>query len=74
MKTATLHDFLTDEQICRCIELKSRKRVLDEVLRPNIKTINEKLGQENDPAYLSFAVEYAMTKAGFWKTPATKWN
>lgn len=66
MKTITLHDFLSDEEISRCIRLRSRKRVLDEILRPNMERINTRLGQENDATYLSYCVEYVMNKAGSW--------
>jgi hypothetical protein len=67
MKTITLTDFLTEKQIRRAIELKDRKKVRDELIIPNMTRINEKLGQENDPDYLSFAIEYVLTRTGHWK-------
>jgi hypothetical protein len=59
MKTVKLGDFLTDSQIRQCQNLyPDRKRIRDEVILPNMQTINEKLGQENDADYLSYAVIY----------------
>ena len=61
VKTAKLGDFLTDEQIKRCRALfPDRRRIRDEVVRPNMEAINEKLGQENDAGYLSYAIIYAI--------------
>ena len=37
-----------------------RKRIRDEIIKPNIDRINKALGQENDPDYLAYAVEYSM--------------
>jgi hypothetical protein len=73
MKTVTLQDFLTEDEINQCLLLKDRKRVQAEIIEPNMERINTALGQENDAAYLSFMVEYVMTTAGAWKSPA-KWR
>lgn len=42
------------------MKLKTAKQIHDEVIKPNISTINKLLGQENDPMYLAYAVEYAL--------------
>lgn len=31
-----------------------------EIITPNIAAINKKLGQENDPMFLAYAVEYVL--------------
>lgn len=61
MKTIAIGDMLTDEQIQRCCALyPSRERILEEVVKPNMAEINRKLGQENDPNYLSYAIVYVL--------------
>lgn len=65
-KSITLADFLTPEEIDRAIRLRDRKKVRDEIVLPNMARINEELGQENDPDYLAYAVEYVMTRSGYW--------
>lgn len=63
MKTATLGEILTPAQLRRCQELyPDRQRIRDEVIIPNMSQINSKLGQENDPDYISWAIIYALGK------------
>jgi hypothetical protein len=71
MKTATIHDFLTDAEIVEAIKLYATAesgtyaRLVDEqIITPNIERINKALGQENDPRYLAYAVEYVLSQAG----------
>ena len=60
-RMVTLSEFLTDEQMKRCLELyPDRKRIRDEVIAPNMETINKKLGQENDADYLAYAVVFVI--------------
>lgn len=67
----TLGQFLTDDEIHQCIELYGKLKgtgqvatTIDEkVVRPNIQRINQALGQENDPRYLAYVVEYVMMEA-----------
>lgn len=62
----TLHTFLTDEQITAALVLWRRPHmsrmfhcdVKRQIIEPNMAEINRKLGQENDPAFLAYAVEY----------------
>jgi hypothetical protein len=61
MKKVAIGDFLTEAQIKRACELKKAKDICDEIIRPNIALINAKLGQENDPMYLSYMVEYVVS-------------
>ena len=67
IRTLTLYDFLTDREVKRAIKLGNRVKVRDELIIPNMERINKALGQENDPDYLSYAVEYVMTTSGTWK-------
>ena len=61
VKTISIGDMLTDEQIQRCGALyPSRERIRDEVILPNMAEINRRLGQENDPDYLSYAIVYVL--------------
>jgi hypothetical protein len=72
-KRTRLQDFLTDEQLEECIAIFSRRAhrgepsparvICDEVIRPNLDAINSKLGQENDPRYLGYVVEFALEQA-----------
>ena len=77
MKTITLPEFLTEDEIQTVLDLwkgwsryshpigKSyAKTVCEEVIRPNLERINKALGQENDPMYLAYAVEFVMRNAG----------
>ena len=60
-KMITLPDFLTDKQIQHCIDLyPDRQRIRDEVIVPNMAEINRRLGQENDPDFLSYAIIYVI--------------
>lgn len=71
MRTVRLDHFLTDDQIKQAATImreagpgEAAMRVCEEVIKPNISEINEKLGQENDPRYLSFALEYVFRAYG----------
>lgn len=70
-RTVYIQDFLTDAQIEKCVliykeELEKNdardfhQRVLGEILKPNMKEIYQKLGQESSPAYLAYAIEYVL--------------
>jgi hypothetical protein len=70
MKSVTLPDFLTEDQIEAAItlyeKLKNTGRFANEcakqIIEPNIAEINRKLGQDNDPRYLAYACEYAFNQ------------
>jgi len=68
VQISALSDFLSQEQIAKCQEIwdehKERystlgvtKKILEEVVAPNIEEINQKLGQENDPRFMSYVIE-----------------
>lgn len=71
MKTITINQFLTDAEIAQAAklyeELKDTGRfaatVDEKIITPNIARINTALGQENDPRYLAYCVEYVMMQA-----------
>lgn len=68
-KIFCISDFLTVVQVQSCIRLwrsdreHFHKRVLAEIVEPNMAEINRKLGQENDAGYLAYAVEYIMMRS-----------
>lgn len=39
------------------------KRAVDEIVTPAMPRINKATGQENDPRYLGYALEYALQSA-----------
>ncbi len=64
MRTVTLPDFLTEAQIKKATELyPNREEIREQVIKPNMTEINRKLGQENDPDYLAYAVVYVIMRA-----------
>ena len=70
-KPITIYDFLTPAQIRKALALYNdktakqpfAKRCCEAVIAPNLETINTKLGQENDPMYLAYMVEYVFNHA-----------
>lgn len=70
MKTMTLPDFLTKGQIALAAKLYEEHefddaiaQILLHVIEPNMVAINAKIGQENDPRYLAYAVAYVLSQA-----------
>lgn len=65
-KRIAIGDFLTQEQAKAAVVLWAKHgasvkfidAVVNEIVAPNIAEINRKLGQENDPRYLAFAIQY----------------
>lgn len=68
-KQITLYDFLTEAEIEKAAAMWRQnnvgyaKRVCQEIITPHMQRINAALGQENDPMYLAYAVEYVMGEA-----------
>ena len=70
MKRVTVQQFLTPDEIVTAVKLFREmdgqpgyaNAVCDKLIRPNIARINAALGQENDPKYLAYAVEYAIMR------------
>lgn len=60
MQTVTIQTILTDEQIYKAIELGRAQEICSEIIKPNIEEINNKIGQQNDPMYIAYMVEYAL--------------
>lgn len=72
MKQVSLKDFLDESEIKKIISISKKHdinsssfitTVHDEVIKPNIAKINKKLGQENDPKFLSYAIQYIFMTA-----------
>jgi hypothetical protein len=66
-RQVVLQDFLTEDEISKAISMWKfdnssgyARRVCDVIIRPNMSRINKALGQENDPMYLAYALEFAM--------------
>jgi hypothetical protein len=73
-KQITIADFLTDDEITAAGKLFKQmraegishhfaKRFCRDVIDPNMTRINRALGQDNDPMFLAYAVEYVMMQA-----------
>jgi hypothetical protein len=72
-KTVTLPDFLTGSEIAKASKLYKEcqyRRVPfapeceRQIILPVINRINAELGQENDPRFLAYAVEYVLSTVG----------
>ena len=70
MKNMTLPQFLTEAQIAEALTLckdhggiDAKGKIQKQVIEPNMVAINKKLGQENDPSYLAYAVVYVFSQA-----------
>lgn len=75
MKTVTLSQILTEKQIATALRLYEAclsegadfsdavAKIQCTLIEPNMATINARLGQENDPRYLAYAVVYALSQA-----------
>lgn len=69
MKTVAISNFLTSKEIKEARKLYAKtethsfaKECEEKIIKPNITEINKKLGQENHPKYLAYAVEYFFMK------------
>lgn len=63
MQQVTLKDFLTDDQIKLASNLSCAYEICQEIIKPNLDAINQKLGQVNDPMYLAYAVEHVINQS-----------
>jgi len=62
-RTTKISDFLTRAQINQAIRIgTNHKRLLDELVMPNMAQINNALGQENDPGFIAYAIEYVLAR------------
>lgn len=61
LRTVKLGDFLSQRDLDKAKRLyPDAKAICREVIEPQISAINMKLGQENDPMYLAYAVVFAL--------------
>jgi hypothetical protein len=57
-RTVALGDFLTEGQIKAAVKIRDDvARIEAEIIVPNMAEINRRLGQENHPRYLAYAVQ-----------------
>ncbi|RDJ35099.1 MAG: hypothetical protein DWQ19_09705 [Crenarchaeota archaeon] len=76
MKDITINDFLSVPQIKAAWKIYQEspmgfaRKCADEVIGPNIKKINKRLGQQNDPLFLAYLCEHAFNeyKEATWTT------
>lgn len=68
-KTIFVSEILTQPELAAAKKLydtvdihKFAKECSSQIIAPVIDRINKKLGQENDPTYLAYAVEYSFLK------------
>jgi hypothetical protein len=66
----SISDLFTAEEIDRAFAMYEsakpgtfNKKVTDEIVRPALERINAKTGQENDPSYLGYMLEYVFSQA-----------
>ena len=72
MKTVQLSQILTNVEFNRARILYKQLKdtgtfastLTEEIIAPNIERINKALGQENDPKFLAYAVEYVLSQGG----------
>lgn len=60
-KRVSIPDFLTKDEIKLARELKVAREIYSKITKPNIKRINKAIGQENDPMYLAYMIEYVIS-------------
>jgi hypothetical protein len=67
-KSIALPEFLTRWQIAEATALyqvygmDAVAKIQAQIIEPNMTTIDAKLGQENDPRYLAYAVVYVLSQ------------
>ena len=70
-KTVAVTDFLTERQIGQALDIyekapdqgAAKREIQEKIIEPNLAAINRCLGQENDAAYLAYAVVYVCQQA-----------
>jgi hypothetical protein len=70
VKTLSIGQILTPAEMTKAIRLYKHcesyqfaKRCADEIISPVLDRINKISGQENDPKYLAYCIEYAILKS-----------
>lgn len=74
-RTVAITDFLTAEEIERAWKLFENaeastfaRRCAKEIIEPILPQINAKLGQENAPLFLAYAVQHVFNSATGWES------
>jgi hypothetical protein len=72
-KTVAISDFFTAAELSKALDLyeeckregmRFNQRCADQIVKPVLDRINDTTGQQNDPSYLAYALEYAIMKSG----------
>ena len=61
-KTITIGDLFTKEMIQAASQCKNTDEIKQKVIIPNMRTINKATGQDNDPGYMTYLMEYALSR------------
>lgn len=61
MKTINLAEYFTEDELILAVKLKTAKPICEQIVKPVINRLNKDIGQENDPLYISYALEYAIS-------------
>lgn len=67
MRYVKISDFLSRDQINSAFLIYQKtdspaQEICNQIIKPNLKRINRRLGQENDPMYLAYCCEFAFSK------------
>lgn len=64
-KSVKIGDLFTDSEVRQAAKCKSAREIADKVITPIIGRVNAAAGQECDPMYLAYALEYAISQVMF---------
>lgn len=69
-RTMAINDLFTEEELRKAAELHEEcggtgfhGRALAEIVNPAMERIDRVTGQRNDPSYMAYALEYAVSQA-----------
>ena len=62
MKHVALGDLFTEEELKKARQLKEAKEICEQIVKPKMGHINKITGQENDTMYVSYFLEYTLSK------------
>lgn len=61
-KEISIGEVFDEKLIEEALQCKTHNELLEKIVKPNMDMINAKTGQENDPKYWAYALEYAITQ------------
>jgi hypothetical protein len=69
-----LGDFMSEEMLKLAFDIGPKhKFLMEQVVIPNLKEINRKLGQKNDPAYIAYMIVYALELESGLPAKGSRW-